>query len=142
MLIVIQTHQQQMSLRASALQVERTRKKSLQEINCIHSIPTNGHHQKSTKKQPVEYLPTRDLQGRVREKLNIAKMIKKKLAIQANKKVFLPLQLKFSHIFGWQHHQQSVQRCSEIVQFGHYHVQILFLHKGKFGRIALDSCEI
>ena len=69
-------------------------------------------------------------------------MQKKKLAIQANMKVFLPPRLKFSHIFGWCCHLLSVQRCSEIVHFVHYHVQILFQHKGKFGRIALDSCEI
>ena len=78
MLIVIQTHQQQMSVRANALQVERTRKRSLQEIKRIHSIPTSGHHQKGTKKQPVEYLPTRDLQGRAREKLKYCKNDKKK----------------------------------------------------------------
>ena len=35
----------------------------------IHGIPERGHHQKVivTLKQPVEYLPTRDSSGRVRD---------------------------------------------------------------------------
>ena len=78
MLTVIKTHQQQMSMGASALPVGRTKKRSHQEGKHIHDIPVSSQHQKGTitKKQPVEYLSTRDLPRRVREKLKYCKKCK------------------------------------------------------------------
>ena len=64
-----------MSVGAGALQVGRARKRSLEKEEGIHGIPASSYHQKGTVtlKKPVEYLPTRDSSGRVREKLKCCK---------------------------------------------------------------------
>ena len=75
-------------------------------------------------------------------KHSLARFTGQETKVQIFRKHILPPLMKLSHIFGRRGHLKSLQRCSEILHFGHSHLRKSFSHKEKFCRIALDSCEI